>query len=111
MDRTEPEGITCNYCGDVFPTKGKYQTHFRLVHQDNVKRDSQNQGEASTSRGENQKFACPCGKDYKVYQSLRRHQVNCSVWKGHERAQESDSDTDSSVSGTLSEKSFVQSDT
>ena len=99
MDHPQAKETICNYCNEVFTSKGKYQYHFRRVHQSEVRIHSSNQEETSIYRSENEKFTCICGKGYDSGQSLRRHQKICRQWKHHEVNVEASSDSEISVQG------------
>jgi uncharacterized Zn-finger protein len=101
MHQTGAKETICNHCNEVFPSKGKYQYHFRRVHQIEVKVHHSNQEKTSIRRSENEKFVCICGKDYEAGQSLQRHQKNCHQWKDHEASYEVDSDSEMSVRGNI----------
>ena len=74
MEHLQVKETSCNYCGQVFSSKGKYQYHFRQVHQNEVKIHHSNQEEIIIRRSENEKFTCICNKSYHVRQSLLHHQ-------------------------------------
>ena len=71
----------CSHCGDSFSSKGKYNYHYRLVHQMEIKTLSTDDTESSMVRSINDKFVCVCGKNYGIYPSLHRHQLICLEWK------------------------------
>jgi len=101
MDHIHAKETTCNYCKEVFPSKGKYQYHFRRVHQDEVKIHHSNQEETIIFRSENEKFVCICNKSYHSGQSLRRHQKRCQQWKDHDNTDDIDSDSEISIQGNI----------
>ena len=101
MDNLQAKEITCKHCHEVFPSKGKYDYHFRRIHQKEVTIHSQNQEEFSIARSDNEKFLCICGKGYHVRQSLRRHQKRCQQWKDHQVSQEAGSDSEMSIEGNI----------
>ena len=101
MDHLQAKEITCKHCHEVFPSKGKYDYHFRRIHQKEVTIHSQNQEEISIPRLENEKFACICNKGYHVRQSLRRHQKKCQQWKDHEIDHDMNSDSEISIQGNI----------
>jgi hypothetical protein len=81
---TEARIKICKHCGAEFNTKGKYNAHYRRNHQNQM-----GGAEANTMRQENnEKFKCICTKEYKVYQSLKRHQQSCNAWQNREITQE-----------------------
>ena len=84
MDRRPAKETTCKHCGEVFPSKGSYQVHFRRYHQNNIKTQNINEFETTKLRSEMEKFECVCGKSYEIYQSIRRHQKSCQQWKVHQ---------------------------
>lgn len=101
MDHPQAKEITCTHCNEVFPSKGKYQYHFRRVHQNEVKRHHLDQEQTSIRRSGNEKFVCICGKDYHVCHSLYRHQKYCQQWKDHEATDNIDSDSEISIQGNI----------
>jgi len=66
----------CKHCGDVFTTKGKYQSHYRREHQQQIK-NNRSKEITGISRSEDGLFVCECGKRYQVLQSLSRHKQTC----------------------------------
>ena len=84
MERPQAKETTCKHCGEVFPSKGSYQVHFRQNHQYNVKIRNGNESESTKLRSESQKFECICGRSYEIYQSIQRHQKGCQEWKVHQ---------------------------
>ena len=91
-----PKQTTCAHCGEVFETKGKYDAHFRRIHQQKGKTV---RGD-TILRSENDKFSCVCTKEYDVYQSLVRHQVTCQAWKDRQaEANREESDTETVSEG------------
>ena len=101
MDNLQAKEITCKHCHEVFPSKGKYDYHFRRIHQKEVTIHSQNQEEISIPRLENEKFLCICNKSYHSGQSLRRHQRICQLWKDHNTTYDIDSDSEISLQGSI----------
>jgi len=101
MDHSQAKETTCKYCNDVFPSKGKYDYHFRRIHQNEVKIHGHNQEGTSVQRSENEKFVCICDKSYHIWQALHRHQKGCQRWKDHEASLNSDSDSEMSVLGNF----------
>ena len=76
--------ITCSHCGDVFPSKGKYDYHYRRTHQSEMKISKKNDDPSQIVRSTNDKFVCLCGKGYPVPQSLYHHQLTCLEWKAEQ---------------------------
>ena len=101
MDHSQAKETTCTHCNEVFPSKGKYQYHFRRVHQEEVKIHHSNQEETIILRSENEKFVCICNKSYHSGQSLRRHQRTCQQWKDHNTTYDIDSDSEISLQGSI----------
>jgi hypothetical protein len=101
MDPNQGKEIACKRCHEVFPSKGKYDYHFRRIHQNEIKIHHSNQEESSISRSEDEKFVCICNKGYHVQQSLRRHQKKCQEWKDHEASLEAGSDSEMSIQGNF----------
>jgi hypothetical protein len=76
--------INCKYCGAGFDSRGRYNAHYRGNHQHKM-----GKAEANTvQRAENERFKCICSKEYKVYQSLIRHQRHCEAWQAREITQD-----------------------
>ena len=101
MDQPQAKETTCKHCDEVFPSKGKYQSHYRRVHQIEIEISRSNQDQALIYRTEDEKFVCVCGKDYYVRQSLYRHQKSCQQWKDHESYHDPDSDAEISIHGNF----------
>jgi len=101
MDHPQAKETTCKHCNEIFPSKGKYQTHYRRVHQIEVEIHRSNQEQSLLHRPEDEKFICICEKGYYVRQSLDRHQKGCQRWKDHEASLNSDSDSEMSVLGNF----------
>jgi hypothetical protein len=97
MDLLQVKETICNHCDEVFPSKGKYQYHFRRVHQNEVRIHGHDQEGITIPRSEDEKFVCICNKGYHVRQSLRRHQKKCQEWKDHEANLEAGSDSEMSI--------------
>ena len=97
MDHPQAKETTCKHCNEVFPSKGKYQAHYRRYHQNEVKM----QGTLPLYRSENEQFICICQKGYYSVQSLHHHQKSCHQWKDHETSVGSDSDLEMSVQGNI----------
>jgi len=79
---------TCSHCGEVFPSKGKYDYHYRRIHQSEMKIRKQDDDSSQIVRSTNDKFICLCGKGYPVPQSLSRHQLTCLEWKDKQMTDE-----------------------
>ena len=88
MEHPRAKETSCKHCGEVFPTKDTYQVHFRRNHQNNIVPQASSAVETTKSRSENDKFECICGNSYNIYQSIRRHQKTCQLWKIHQAEQE-----------------------
>ena len=101
MDHPQAKETTCKHCDEVFPSKGKYQSHYRRVHQNEVKINNYNQKKTSVHRSEEEKFVCICNKGYDIWQSLHRHQRTCQQWKDHEATDIIDSDSDICIQGKI----------
>jgi len=101
MDHQQIKETTCKHCNEVFLSKGKYQSHYRRVHQKEIMTPHSNQEQTMTHRSEEEKFVCICNKGYYVQQSLRRHQKKCQEWKDHEASVEAGSDSEMSVQGNF----------
>ena len=86
-----PKDVICKHCDERFESKGKYQTHYRQAHQQEVRNNDKIDGEVEIQRDRRGFFICACGKRYKVYQSLQRHTNSCVEWRDRidpERASE-----------------------
>jgi len=101
MDHPQVKETTCTHCNEVFPSKGKYQYHFRRVHQEEVKIHHSNHKEIVVLRSESEKFLCICNKNYHSGQSLRRHQKHCQQWKDYETDHNIDSNSEISIQGNI----------
>ena len=101
MDPPQAKEVTCKHCHEIFPSKGKYDYHFRRIHQNKVKIHGHGQEEISIQRSNNQKFVCICKKDYHIWQALLRHQKSCQQWKDHEATHDIDSDSEISLQGSI----------
>ena len=66
----------CKHCGNVFTTRGKYQSHYRREHQQEVKNKT-SEGDTKVARAANSLFVCECGKEYQLPQSLTKHKQKC----------------------------------
>jgi len=101
MDHLQAKETVCNYCNEVFPSKGKYQYHFRRVHQNKVRMHGTDQEQTITRRFDDEKFVCICDKGYHSGQSLHRHQKNCQQWKDYQASHELDSDFEILIQGNF----------
>ena len=101
MDHLQLKETICNHCNEIFTSKGRYQVHYRRVHQNEVKVLHFDQGRTSIHRSINEKFTCICDKSYQIGQSLYRHKKSCQQWKDHEVTHDTDSDSELSVQGNI----------
>src|SRR5436190_19368381 len=99
MDQPQAKETTCKHCDEIFPSKGKYNHHFRQKHQNGIKIHNKNEEQTSLNRSESEKFVCICNKGYYIWQSLYRHQKSCQQWKDYESRQDLDSDSEISIQG------------
>src|SRR2546423_9250188 len=88
MAQPQAKETICKHCGELFPSKGTYQVHFRRNHQNDIKAQTLSTVETTTLRSETQKFECICGESYEIYQSISRHQNSCQQWKTYQTDQE-----------------------
>ena len=92
-----PKETTCKHCGEVFPSKGKYEYHYRIEHHTAPHGATASRyGAISPSRGSQERenptrFSCICGKGYTAPFSLDRHKKACQQWQEEEAHQLRDS--------------------
>jgi len=79
MNQIQVNSITCFHCDETFLSKGKYQSHYKQKHQNEVRI---NEG-MTVFRSENGKFICICKKKFELGKSLKCHYGNCI--KVHEK--------------------------
>ena len=84
----DEEPVTCKHCKVEFESKGRYQTHYRQEHEEDIRNRQKNGDEARITRDMSGKFICGCGKGYMVYQSLQRHMKTCSEWRNIENEED-----------------------
>ena len=84
MNQIQMNFITCFHCDETFLSKGKYQSHYKQKHQNEVRI---NEG-MTVFRSENGKFICICKKEFELGKSLKRHYGNCI--KVHEKELENE---------------------
>jgi len=101
MDQHQVKETKCNHCNEMFASKGKYDYHFRRVHQNDVKLNRFDQETISVRRSTNEKFVCICDKGYQVRESFLRHQKSCQQWKDHVASHDGDCDSELSIQGNL----------
>jgi hypothetical protein len=101
MEHSQGKETRCKHCGEVFPTKGTYQVHYRRLHQNTTEPRVAEASETTKLRSENDKFECICGNSYNIYQSIYRHQKTCQLWKAHQIEQESSSRTETAPEGKV----------
>ena len=101
MDHPQAKETICKHCNEVFPSKGRYQAHYRRVHQNEIRMRHSEQEQIFIHRSNNQKFDCICGKGYPTSQSLYRHQKSCQQWKDSQVNHEDDSDSEISIQGNF----------
>ena len=101
MDDLQIKETICKHCGEVFPSKGRYQAHYRRVHQNEIRIRHSEQGQIFIHRSDNQKFDCICGKSYYIRQSLYRHQKSCQQWNDYQANYEDDSNSEISIQGNF----------
>ena len=70
MDSNQPSMTICSHCGESFSSKGKYDSHYKREHQNQMK----SQRNTFITRSQDGKFVCACRKGFKISPSLQRHQ-------------------------------------
>ena len=83
--------VQCRHCGDNFDSRGKYNAHYRSIHQSQVRLDSDDDDKGLLQRSGTGKFVCDCGKEFQSGQSLKRHKTIC----------EHENESEDSEQGTL----------
>jgi len=84
MEQNQLNQTKCSHCGLIFTSKGKYQSHYIQKHKNQVKTTNYN----LFDRNENGKFLCICKKEFKLGQSLQRHQKSCQIFQNELENQE-----------------------
>ena len=97
MDDPQTKETICKHCGEVFPSKERYQVHYRRVHQNEIRMRHSEQEQISMHLSDTEKFDCICGKGYNIGQSLYRHQKSCQQWKDYQANHKNDSDSKISI--------------
>ena len=95
MEQIQRNQTKCNYCGQIFSSKGKYQVHYNHIHKIEVKINDK----ISIQRSEDGKFLCICGKGFQVTKSLLQHQKSCQAFQNELENQELISESEESHQG------------
>jgi len=90
MEQNQLNQIKCSHCGLIFTSKGKYQSYYIQKHKNQVKTINHN----LINRTKNGKFLCICKKEFKLGQSLQRHQKSYQTFQNELENQESISESE-----------------
>jgi hypothetical protein len=89
----------CKHCNQVFASRGKYNHHFRVEHQNLSRNRNEDFVQDNNNQNEQEKLGCICGKSYTVWNSLYRHQKSCQAWKDDNPSQQRNPKTTGSMDG------------
>jgi hypothetical protein len=89
----------CKHCNQVFASRGKYNHHFRVEHQNLSGNRNENFVQDNNNQNEQEKLSCICEKSYTLLDSLYRHQKSCQAWRDYKTGQQRNPEATSSTDG------------
>jgi len=89
--------IICKHCNELYITKGKYDAHYKSIHQKKIKLNKVGENQVELTRSNEEKFVCYCGKEFTTGFSLQRHAKSCETWKDHEQTNLNSEESENSI--------------